>query len=153
MRSTLAAVMFVAIGAAATSAAADTVFVLINSANGARRIESASLRQIYQGQRTHWPNRSRIRIVIPPDDAREMSYLASEVLRVGTSDRVARFYLERVFQQRAPDVPPQLSREAALAYVAREVGAVALLIDSTPPRVPPGVRVIPLAEEPTPPGN
>jgi hypothetical protein len=71
--------------------------------------------------------------------------VATELLRVPSADDVARHYLARVFQQRATDVPPQLSARAALTYVAREAGAIAI-VPAELARDAPGTRALPISE-------
>lgn len=127
--------------AAPAIARGEKIFVAVHASNRIERVNPAGLRQLFQGQKTHWPNRRRVRLVIPLDDAPEMKVLAQDVLRVDSPRRVASFYLQRVFQQRASDVPPQLSRTAAVAYVAREPGAIALFVGSAP-EAPRSVRIL-----------
>ena len=119
---------------------AEDLVVVVNAANSAPRVTAQELRRLYQGQLSRWPNQVPVRLVLPRDEDAAMGFVA-DLLHVGSASQVARYYLAQVFQQRANDVPPQLSAAAAVVYVGREIGAIAI-VPAVDARGIPAVRAL-----------
>jgi hypothetical protein len=145
MRARAASLALLLLLGASGAARGGEVVAVIHPSNTARKLNALQLRSLYQLQRTRWPNREPVKLVLPVADDPALPYLAGELLSVRDAGGVARYYLEAVFRQRSSEVPPQLAAEAALAYVAREPGGIALM-DEAAAKGATNVKVVKLAE-------
>ena len=119
----------------ATSAAAADSFILNPSAD-ASELSADELKAIFNGGKTTWPNKTRIRVVVPgagPGNEALMSFLGKSSNQFKTS------WKKLVFSGNGT-LPETLADDAEVAaYVAKTPGAIGF-IAAAPPA---GVTVVP----------
>jgi hypothetical protein len=109
---------------------------------GLEEISLPVLRQLYLGRRTRLEGQ-RVRPLHLPAGSHARNVFTRAV--IGTSERVLERYWLREALSGGPPPPRELAADEALAFVAREPGAIAYLEWPLRGREPPaGVRVVPI---------
>jgi hypothetical protein len=131
--------------AAAETAPADTALAIVVGAGfeGVDEISLPVLRQLYLGRRTRLEGQ-RVRPLHLPAGSPARNAFTRAV--IGTSERAMERYWLREALSGGPAPPRELEVDEALAFVAREPGALAYLEWPLRGREPPaGVRILPIA--------
>ena len=122
----------------------EAIVLVVHRDNPIEDATVRSLRLVFSGYRRVWHDGRPIHLVIPGSGTPAMRYLVERVFRRKNEDDVHRYYLRAVFQERLASAPDQLDDRRAIARVAVNPGAVALVAESSVV-ADPRLRVIPLA--------
>jgi hypothetical protein len=128
----LALLLACAVGLVATAPEADAapagdVVVVVHRENPVEELSQQILRRLYRGDQKRWPHGEPVTLLLPRPGTAPMQVVASRVLGLRSDAELAQYYMAAIFQQKIQHAPPTLAQRQAIAEVARNPGAVALV--------------------------
>lgn len=122
-----------------TAAARDMLAIIVNPSNPVENLSFAELRQYFLGERTHWPNGRRVRLVMRDASRPEREAVLRTVYEMREQDFHAHFLRAR-FTGELPEEPRLLdTTPRVLSFVFLQPGAVAYVRAA---EVSPAVKVL-----------
>lgn len=99
---------------------------IVGNELGVTTLSPAEVRAIFRGERALWSTGQRVTVVLPSTRAEYVEAFADQILGMRPA-AMQRHWLALVFQGRAEPPVPQETVAAALEFVARTPGAIAVL--------------------------
>ncbi len=124
------------------------VVVILNRKNETTELTRFELSKIYKGTRRSWDRELEISLYLPPRTSHAIDTVAEEILKVGSADGIARFYLQAIFRNIFRDMPMAFATtNETVRRVAVEPGAIAIVDrrEISNPRLVKIIRVTDLA--------
>lgn len=124
---------------AAPQVPAAAIAIVVHPSAPVENLTFAELRRIFRGERQHWPDRSRVTLLVRAPVAAERAVVLSRIYQMNEA-RFREYWIAKIFRTEVAAGPkPVRSSEVAQNLVSVIPGAITFMPAS---RVGPGVKVL-----------